>query len=108
MLEKRVEVGAAVPAMLLQPLAEVTGASRIEMVARRSGAWLVLTVRLPGVTAPGVADVLSAQLATRLNREHGPAAATTRPGDEPTLELRLRWLRAAAQAETEPALAGLA
>jgi two-component system LytT family sensor kinase len=99
---------AAVPTMLLQPLAEMTGAPRIELIARRSGVWLVLTLRLPGATAPGLTDVLSAQLATRLNREPGPAAATMRPGDEPTIELRLRWRRVATETEAEPALAGLA
>jgi hypothetical protein len=99
--------GAAVPAMLLQPLAELAGDPPITLAARRSGGWLVLTVALPTVADPGMVHRLAALLASRLNREPGRPVPATGPAGAAPLELRLRWRRAP-EPEAEPVLAGLA
>lgn len=99
--------GAEVPAMLLQPLAEL-GTDRIGLVARRSGACLLLTAWLPGDAASGLADVVSAQLATRLTREPGDTVSATYTPAGMRLELRLRWRPVSADVPAETALAGVA
>ncbi len=98
---------ATVPAMLLQPLAEMPGVPAIELAARRSAGWLVLTLRWSGRVEPGRLDVLAAQLATRLRRAPG-ATVVARPGGRGTIELRLRWVGAEIPEAPEPALAGVA